>query len=400
MSARGPVPAGPSPLSRWAQRELDQVLARARETQREVGPRYPLFADPETGRWKTTGRGSWTGGTWAGLLWLMALRSGDPEDRANALDCTSRLAVWTDADTAARGLIFWYGTALAGGADEVAAMRTRAARTLLSSFEPQLEMVPWGTAFGGPRWVARLDAVPGVQQLLAPLGEGGARAARGHLLRHCALWSADVDGSTTRARPSAWQFLTPPGGGAERGWVAIGEPRPGWSRGTAWLLLAVVDALVVAEGGERLPLTPGRTSGSEEAGRPSCAAGATAGEAAVLMSTAALLIGALGHPGGPLVPPAVLGCAQAPADTSAAAITAVALLKLAAFDRPGAAAHHERGVAVLAHLVRRHCVRGRLLDGCYDLAGDLAVRHELVWGNFFLALGLASLCGLVDLRAL
>jgi unsaturated chondroitin disaccharide hydrolase len=39
-----------------------------------------------------------------------------------------------------------------------------------------------------------------------------------------------------------------------------------------------------------------------------------------------------------------------------------------------------------------------LLDGCYDAHGGTAVRHELVWGDFFLALGLAALLGRADLR--
>ncbi|GAA3116754.1 hypothetical protein GCM10020254_74460 [Streptomyces goshikiensis] len=39
-----------------------------------------------------------------------------------------------------------------------------------------------------------------------------------------------------------------------------------------------------------------------------------------------------------------------------------------------------------------------LLDGCYDAEQGTAVRHELVWGDFFLALGLAALTGLADVR--
>ncbi|MEU1623864.1 hypothetical protein ABZ746_00650 [Streptomyces sp. NPDC020096] len=38
---------------------------------------------------------------------------------------------------------------------------------------------------------------------------------------------------------------------------------------------------------------------------------------------------------------------------------------------------------------------GALLGGCYDAAHGVAVRHELVWGDFFLALGLALVTGLV-----
>ncbi|MYT26792.1 sugar ABC transporter permease, partial [Streptomyces sp. SID7760] len=53
-----------------------------------------------------------------------------------------------------------------------------------------------------------------------------------------------------------------------------------------------------------------------------------------------------------------------------------------------------RAAAILERLVDGHLTRGRLLDGCYDAGKDLAVRHELVWGDFFLALGLAALTGL------
>lgn len=56
----------------WADRAWAAVLERTGQTAAEVGPRFPLYADPETGIWKTTSRGSWTGGFWAGLLWLRA----------------------------------------------------------------------------------------------------------------------------------------------------------------------------------------------------------------------------------------------------------------------------------------------------------------------------------------
>jgi hypothetical protein len=32
---------------------------------------------------------------------------------------------------------------------------------------------------------------------------------------------------------------------------------------------------------------------------------------------------------------------------------------------------------------------GMLLEGCYDHGQGIAIRHELVWGDFFLALALA-----------
>lgn len=163
----------------WADRAWTAVLERTGQTAAEVGSRFPLYADPESGTWKSTSKGSWTGGFWAGLLWLRALASGAPQDRAAAAACTGRLARWADQDTATRGLIFWYGTALAagpGGDRAAAALREKAARSCLAAYDPQRQLVPWGAAFGGPRMLARVDSVPGLVPLLAGLAaEGSAR---------------------------------------------------------------------------------------------------------------------------------------------------------------------------------------------------------------------------------
>ncbi|WP_310592222.1 hypothetical protein [Streptomyces aurantiacus] len=116
----------------------------------------------------------------------------------------------------------------------------------------------------------------------------------------------------------------------------------------------------------------------------------------------------------PLVPPADEDRPDGPLDTSAAAITAVALLKLAAL--PGAEDCARRAEAILHRLVCAHLSgtgtattgttadpgparpAGMLLDGCHDAPTATAVQHELIWGDFFLALGLAVLTGDVDPR--
>lgn len=109
----------------WADRALAAVMERVSTTESQVGERFPLYADPRDGVWKTTGRGSWTGGFWAGLLWLRARYSGCSADRRAAVDRTARLAPWADADTVTRGLILWYPTALADGDAEAAALQER-----------------------------------------------------------------------------------------------------------------------------------------------------------------------------------------------------------------------------------------------------------------------------------
>ncbi|WP_329058390.1 hypothetical protein OHU25_13335 [Streptomyces sp. NBC_00117] len=165
------------------------------------------------------------------------------------------------------------------------------------------------------------------------------QAAEAHLHRHLELCLGEGYFSWCRRyeRPA--------------GWIPRDDPPPGWSRGRAWLLLAVADA-VHRLGTDDLAqitcrLTPERTiPAADEA-----------------------------HPEGPL-------------DTSAAAITAVALLKLG---------QRERAVQVLEELVRTHLSGdGRLLDGCYALTSGTATRHELIWGDYFLAYALATLTGLVD----
>ncbi|MEW2413047.1 sugar ABC transporter permease [Streptomyces sp. NPDC046866] len=355
----------------WSGRALAAVVARIGVTAAEVGTRFPLYAEPGDGTWKTTGRGSWAGGFWAGLLWLRARISGRRADQEAAAACTARLEPWVDADTATRGLIFWYGTALAGEDDARAvALRDRAARACAAAFDPGPGMVPWGGAFGGPRLLARVDGVPGMVPLLAGAGPEAAAVAAGHLHRHLDVCLGEGPRQGTWPHP-AWSF------DSTVGWQPCADPPSDWSRGNAWLLLAVADGLLRAEvlaGQERL---------AEAAGR--------------MLTEGGFLTG-------PLVAPARTTRPDGPLDTSAAAITAVALLKLAGVPGPRAAACWDRAVAILHHLTAAHLCDGEadrpagmLLNGCYDADKGRAVRHELVWGDFFLGLGLASLAGVVDI---
>ncbi|MEU7122474.1 sugar ABC transporter permease [Streptomyces zaomyceticus] len=354
----------------WVEEALDRLSRRVGETAEQVGTRFPLYADPADGRWTTTGRGSWTGGFWAGLLWLRARHTACDSHRSAAATVTAGLAPWTDADTATRGLILWYGTALATGDEAAGVLRERAARAALAAWEPKLGLVPWGAALGGPRLRARADGVPGLVPLLASAGPEGRAAAVAHLHRHLEL-CLPGEGSR-RPRPS-WRRND------KHDWEPEPEPAPGWTRGEAWLLLAVADGLLLGE-------TP---SGSPE----------------LLTDAAELLVERCEFLTGPLVPPAGTRHPDGPRDTSAAAITAVALLKLALVPGvPSASACAARAVAVLHRLADAHLTRaggprpaGMLLDGCYDAPGGTAVRHELVWGDFFLALGLSALLGRVDL---
>ncbi|MFJ5808605.1 sugar ABC transporter permease [Streptomyces sp. NPDC093093] len=368
----------------WADAALDGVLDRVARTRAEVGERFPLYADPDTGRWVTTGRGAWTGGFWAGSLWLLARHTGAEEDRAAAAACTARLADRVDDDTATRGLILWYGTALAGDDPVARDLRIRAARACTAAFDPELGAVPWGSAFGGPRMLLRVDGVPGMAPLLAAAGPAGERVAAAHLERHLDLCLGE-DGAVI----PAWRFER------ERGPQRCEEPPVGWSRGRAWLLLAAADAV-------HRPAVP-------QGIRERCAAaaehlaGGTTGAAPPLVPYDRESVPGSGVGVG--AGPGVGTVSGGPLDTSAAAITAVALLKLGHAPGPRAARHRERAVALLRRLTDAHLTRtggsrpgGMLLDGCYDAGRGVATRHELIWGDFFLAVGLAELTGRLDIR--
>ncbi|MFF5213281.1 hypothetical protein [Streptosporangium sp. NPDC000396] len=335
----------------WAEKALSEVLERAGTVEADAGGRWPLYADSVSGRWTTTARGSWAGGFWAGLLWLRAIMSGDPADRATAIDRTASLDPWIEADTGTRGLIFWYGTAfgVATGDAPAATLRDRAAHACLDAYVPELGLVPWGGAFGGPRELARVDGLPGLPRLLRLAGPGGAEAARTQLDLQFGLTAGG-----RRLHP-AWQALP------DGTWHPHPDPPPGWSRTAAWLSLAVADT---GDGARRRKLLA----------HPEVAARFAAGSPAV-----------------PLVRPGGLP------DTSAAAIEAVAALKLAArADQDEAARLRDRAATVLRELVSAHLRDGRLLDGCYDLNHGAATSHELVWGDFFLAVGLAVLTAAID----
>ncbi|MGW4771257.1 hypothetical protein ACWEO2_24840 [Nocardia sp. NPDC004278] len=424
-------------MSEWAEVALNSVLDRAEKTRAVVGERFPLYAERSSGEWVTTSRGSWTGGFWAGLLWLRALLSGSAHDRSAAAQVTARLADWVGADTATRGLIFWYGTALASNAmgdDTAAELGARAAQTCLNDFDHELGVLPWGSAFGGPRLLARVDSVAGIVPLLAtasgtaraPLdthltpwrtepastpardqtnGDRAARpkpplatatgttTAKAHLNTHLTPWRTEPASTPARdqtdgdraARPKPplatatgtatakahldthlirWRtepVFTPAWAWTDGDWHACPQPRAGWSRGRAWLLLALADASWHIDTG--------------------------------YLDTAAELI----DDTAPLIPAAEM-TPHAPPDTSAAAIQAVALLKLAA-------AHHvperakrlkDRAIEILERLTTRHLNHsGMLLDGCYDLDPNLATAHELIWGDYFFALALAIHTGVV-----
>ena len=128
-------------MSDWAHDLVRRMCDQVDEAEAAAGERFPLYL--HNGQWKTSARGSWTGGFWAGLLTLRTLATG----AGDIGPVRDRLDVWADADTVLRGMIFWYGS----GAERLGLIAPRpstakVADSLASSFDPELGAIPWGTA--------------------------------------------------------------------------------------------------------------------------------------------------------------------------------------------------------------------------------------------------------------
>ncbi|ANZ35901.1 hypothetical protein BBK82_07190 [Lentzea guizhouensis] len=183
-------------MNDWAHDLVRRMCDQVDETEAAAGERCPLYL--HNGHWRTSARGSWTGGFWAGLLTLRALATGTG-DVAPARD---RLDVWADADTVLRGMIFWYGS----GAERLGLIAPRSstakvADSLASGFDPELGAIPWGTALAADGPPVRADGAAGAVPLLD--AHGHRDIARHHRDAHSRL---DPDWP----RGKAWLLLTDP----------------------------------------------------------------------------------------------------------------------------------------------------------------------------------------------
>ncbi|NUT20463.1 MAG: glucuronyl hydrolase [Hamadaea sp.] len=286
-----------------------------------------MTADPETGEWTWSDDGAWCGGFWVGLLELAARVSGSRRLSAAADEYAARLAPRITSPTVMRGFLFWYGAALARHPDTA-----RAAGALVAAdFDAGLGVVPPGpddvTQYAWPRPGACVDAMPGTVELLrfagyADLAEAHARNTYSLCVRPDGglLQCADRDGAFS---------------------VNGASPNSIWSRGHAWGMLGLVQAgltdLAAVAADWWLANVPADRVAYWD-----------------FSSTAVR-------------------------DTSATAIAAAALARLGGSYRDAARA------TVEALMTSHRNADGVLVDGCTTLKNaDGIIRHELIWGDYFL----------------
>lgn len=371
-----------------ARRDYDQAIARilrrVESTVLEPADGFPHYADQQTGSWVRTANGEWTGGFFAGQLWLAAAVAGGETWRERALTWAERLLPRVESQTVFRGFLFWYGSALGAVLLGDVAARESAlagARGLAESYLPRAGLLPLGPEAEEEGSVGtseiNIDGVPGGAPLLFwaadEFGDKAlARIARSHTGRHAKLLIR-ADGSVVQS--ASLDSVT-------------GEPRATythkgirddstWARAQAWAMLGLAQAARY--------------------------------DASFTTDLVRVCDWWVAH-----LPPGGVSYWDFDApdaetdpnlDTSATAIAAAALLKAAALHVPEKRSYEATARRMVDTLVAGYLTptggddrrpAGMLVEGCYNRRIGLATRAELIWGDYFLLEALSVLTGRVE----
>lgn len=355
---------------------IGHMLARIDATLAQPGRGFPHYANIEDGVWTRSPAGDWTGGFWVGLLWLAALRTGEARYREAARDWAQQLRPRVASKSVFKGFLFWYGAGLGNQlfGDEVARDLSRAGtQALMQMYNPAARLIPLGTEAEEASDVganeANIDALPGTVALLfahdAEFNSG--EIGLNHLRQHIALCVRE-DGSVCQSAS-----FDPVDGSLVRRYTHKGiHENSTWGRAQAWAMVALVQALYA-----------GKTE---------------FGDVAVLVANWWLEhLPADGVAFWDFDDPAIPNTSR---DTSATAIAAAALLKLAKMSPEHATRYQTAAEASIEALVTRHLTPvsaddrrppGILTEGCFNKKLGVATANELIWGDYFLFESLLAL---------
>jgi len=336
---------------------------------------FPVYADPVSGEWQYSGEPEWNGGFWPGLLWLASAATGEDRYAKAAGQCLGPLRARAEAPTILRGFMFFYGAALgvklgladAAVAADAADAAVAAARSLSLAFVPAAGVLSPGqedaTLYAWPSPGACVDGLPGAVPLLAMAAECTGDPA----LREMAVrYGRGIYELCVRTNGSVAQAATYDAAGQ-----LTGQDSPDgssaydtWARAQAWTMLGLAQAAHLSA-----DLTGPATEVADW-----------------YLANVPLDLVCFWefHPGSD----------DAPRDTSATAIAAAALVKLAplAGERYRAAAADTLQALSDGH----RGPHGGLIDGCYQARTGLATRHELIWGDYFALEAALALQGRLD----
>ena len=357
-------------IARMCQR-IDTTLA-----QPEVG--FPHYGNPDDGTWVRSPAGDWTGGFWVGQLWLAALHTGQPRYMEAARRWSARLAPRVSSNSVFKGFLFWYGAQLGATllADKDAqALASAGTRSLVDMYNASAQLIPLGLEAEEASSVgsneANIDALPGTVALLLSHEStlGSAEIGRRHLRQHIALCVRE-DGSVCQSAT-----FDPANGSLIKRYTHKGiHDSSTWARAQAWAMLGLAQALCLGEKtfeADAIQVADWWLAHSPKDGV------------------------AFWDFDDPSIP-------DTNRDTSATAIAAASLIKLAALIPSRAAAYRQAAEAACEQLVAHYLTPvsptdqrrpGILTAGCFNKRNGVATNNELIWGDYFLLECLLTLSG-------
>jgi len=353
-----------------------RMLERVDDTARRVESGFPNFANPQTGEWTTSPQGDWTGGHWVSELWLARRVTGEERYGEWARKWCEALLPRAASNTVFRSFLFYYGAALGDvllGDHRARDVALEGARGLLGLYNPKAGVIPLGTeaeeASDVGNGEASIDAVGSISALFGwaseRTGDPSFRdAAVRHAERHIEFCVRD-DASVCQSAS-----FDPDTGEVLRRYSHKGYSEDStWARAQAWGMLAyALSARWMPERGEFL----------ETARR-------VANWWLEHVPEDRVAFWDFADPGIP----------EVERDTSATAIAAASLLKLAELvqDDGLKARYRDAARETARALVEGYLtpvgsddprVPGILIEGCYNKHISLATKNELIWGDYYL----------------
>jgi len=231
----------------WIDTAIAHAVARVRGIADEVTD-FPHIT--EAGQWKTTPDGVWTGGFWAGLLWLAQLSEPDETNLKAALAYTERLLPRAhDQHNHDLGFMFYPSAIRAWqhtGNPRYRQAALDAAQALAAQFNPRGQYIPGWGFFGAEDWSGStlVDTLMNLPLLVWADGQQPDPRLRNVVEQHARTslrYHLRENGSVYhvyRFDPDTGQQL---GGATYQGL----EAESAWARGQAWALtgLAILSAM-------------------------------------------------------------------------------------------------------------------------------------------------------------
>lgn len=232
----------------WLDESIANAVVGARRIAAEAGDFPHIF---DHGAWRFTSDGVWTGGFWAGILWLAAEQAQSDLLRRQAIAFTDRLLPRArDARNHDLGFMF-YPSAIAAwrvtrDAHYLEAAKT-AAISLAGQFNSSAGFIPGWGFFGGAEWSGSMlvDTLMNLPLLVFAAQHGGSPKLLDVTRRHAAKtleYHLRPDGSVYHVYRFDPSTGAPLGGATYQGLNAESV----WTRGQAWAItgLAILAAML------------------------------------------------------------------------------------------------------------------------------------------------------------